>query len=133
MRRRRAEGFAVPKDRGIRRRTACSGACAVARPTRMRRRSRNAFRASTSSFAEPALPRRLSLVADGDLSYGCEPHRTSRATAALTPSPERRDRLVHRPTRQMVLPRLPFGSPRLFKVPRSRLLNSLRGSSNLCA
>ena len=58
----------------------------------MRRRPRNAFHTSTSSLTEPALPRRLSLVADGDHSYGCEPHRTSRATAARAPSPERRDK-----------------------------------------
>ena len=51
-----------------------------------------------------ALPRRLSLVADGDHSYGCEPHRTSRATAALTHSPERRDRPHTGTTRQKVLP-----------------------------
>ena len=106
-----AERFAVPKDRGIRRRTACSGACAAARPTRMRRRSRNAFRASTSSFAEPALPRRLSLAADK-----ATPTAASRTAPLVRPprAPPRPRRRTGRPqagTRQMVLP-------------RSRLLNA---------
>ena len=41
-------GAAMADGAGAPRQAACSGACAVARPTRMRRRSRNAFHASTT-------------------------------------------------------------------------------------
>ena len=105
-------------------RTACSGACAAARPTRMRRQSRNAFHASTSSFAESALPRRLSLVADGDLSYGGESHRTSRATTALTPLAREEGQVGYRWNAADGFTSLPSGRPRPFSLPRPRLLNA---------
>ncbi len=109
--------------------TACSGACAAARPTRMRRRSRNASRASTSSFAEPALPRRLSLAADK-----ATPTAASR-TAPLVRPPRSPPRPRGKPGRpqagrgRMVLPRLPSGRPS--KVPRQGLSQHSRSESHL--
>ena len=103
-------------------RTACSWACAAARPTRMRRQSRNAFHASTSSFAESALPRRLSLVADGDLSYGGESHRTSRATTALTPLAREEGQAGYRWNAVDGFTSLLSGRPH--KLPRPRLHNA---------